>query len=252
MPAITDNPYLLQPADPSITIWRYMSLAKYVAMLRSRSLHFSRLDTFSDKFEGSLSKSHYDYISRTTRNKDEFDLFIEYYRKAPKLNYANCWHMNRSESEAMWKIYGPGDVIAIRSSYETLRDELPSRINARSHLGVFFGIVKYIDHETEDIPRDNGFAPITHKRASFSFEQECRALIWNAGNSNNPDLPTDEEISQYKMSFELPLALENIIHEVVVSPTTPAWFLDNVIDLTSKYDYKFSIKPSKLLQNPYL
>ena len=37
------------------TLWRYMSFAKFVALLDRESLFFSRADRLEDNFEGSLS-----------------------------------------------------------------------------------------------------------------------------------------------------------------------------------------------------
>jgi hypothetical protein len=34
-------------------VWRYMSLTKFVSMLDTKSLYFSRTDKLSDPFEGS-------------------------------------------------------------------------------------------------------------------------------------------------------------------------------------------------------
>lgn len=43
-----------QPSGDSERVWRYMDLAKFVALLLRRELHFTRLDCLEDKFEGTL------------------------------------------------------------------------------------------------------------------------------------------------------------------------------------------------------
>lgn len=43
-----------QPSGPSERAWRYMDLAKFVALLLRKELHFTRLDCLEDKFEGTL------------------------------------------------------------------------------------------------------------------------------------------------------------------------------------------------------
>ena len=44
--------YELLPPDDT-TVWRYLSLAKLLAMLKTKSIYFSRTDFFDDPFEGS-------------------------------------------------------------------------------------------------------------------------------------------------------------------------------------------------------
>jgi hypothetical protein len=41
------------PTNKDIPIWRYMDLAKYLSMLDSQSLFFSRATLLGDPFEGS-------------------------------------------------------------------------------------------------------------------------------------------------------------------------------------------------------
>jgi hypothetical protein len=38
--------------EPDMALWRYMDLAKFIAMLKSRAVYFARADTFDDPFEG--------------------------------------------------------------------------------------------------------------------------------------------------------------------------------------------------------
>src|SRR5262245_3531731 len=45
-----------QPADIGRRVWRYMTLAKFTAMLQTGRLHLSRLDLLNDPHEGSLPK----------------------------------------------------------------------------------------------------------------------------------------------------------------------------------------------------
>ena len=43
------------PSNLDIPIWRYMDLAKFVSMLQSNALYFTRSDVLEDIFEGSVS-----------------------------------------------------------------------------------------------------------------------------------------------------------------------------------------------------
>ena len=42
----------ITPPDDRDTLWRYMSLEKFVNMLETKSLFFTRADKFEDPFEG--------------------------------------------------------------------------------------------------------------------------------------------------------------------------------------------------------
>jgi len=44
---------LQKPEDP-MKVWRYIDLAKFVSMLETQSIYFSRMDLFSDPFEGAM------------------------------------------------------------------------------------------------------------------------------------------------------------------------------------------------------
>ena len=46
--------YIL-PKDENIPLWRYMSFSKFVDLIDTSSLYFSRLDKFIDKFEGHVN-----------------------------------------------------------------------------------------------------------------------------------------------------------------------------------------------------
>ena len=124
------------PKDPNTKIWRYMNFTKFVDMLESGSLYFSRADRLGDAFEGSWSKPFplSDILLSPTEDKRYgvalgralFKLLREYV-------FASCWHINEYESMAMWSVYGgSNDAVAVQSTYSLLRESLPPAF----HLGV--------------------------------------------------------------------------------------------------------------------
>src|SRR5208282_2647886 len=84
------------------TVWRYMSFTKFAWLMAKESLYFSRLDQHNDQWEGLLPKNWN----------------IDHLKYARFTKYINCWHMNGSESDAMWKLYGnpAGETIAIKTT----------------------------------------------------------------------------------------------------------------------------------------
>ena len=55
MPAQSNHPVFEAPSDTSIKLWRYMDFTKFVSLLDSNSLFFSRADLLGDPYEGSTS-----------------------------------------------------------------------------------------------------------------------------------------------------------------------------------------------------
>ena len=47
-----EHPVFKQPPDENIRIWRYMDFTKFVSVLDTQSLFFSRSDRLGDLFEG--------------------------------------------------------------------------------------------------------------------------------------------------------------------------------------------------------
>jgi hypothetical protein len=122
-----EHPCFEPPKDENVKIWRYLDFTKLVSLIDSRSLFFSRLDTFDDPFEGSYTKIN--VVARSIVPSGIPDEFKENYLKMnegrsgfnrnwPKFNFASCWHMNEHESAAMWKLYLKSDEgIAIQSTF---------------------------------------------------------------------------------------------------------------------------------------
>lgn len=268
MPANTAHQAFPQPTDPAIKIWRYMDFAKYVAMLKDRSLHFRRVDTFDDPFEGSLSKNEFDRLSRRAQAGETegrlplswrgkyLDILLGNARRSRKECYANCWHMNPIESEAMWRLYSASEyAIAIVSTYACLAECLPSAFPAdkvADHMRPYLGVVTYNDHHRDSFPTDNAFYPIMHKRSAFEHEHECRAVIWRVAKGDWPDGVPDSILDNYPAGLNVPVPLESLILEVIVSPSAPSWFAEVVADSTARYGFGFLVQQSSLVCQPYL
>ena len=242
-----------------------MDFAKYVALLKERAIHLARLDTLGDPFEGSLSRAEYEHLKQVAKDGEAngelplewrgryFDVLMGNARRARKVCYVSCWHINGGESEAMWRLYAAsGYAIAIKSTYQRLASSLPTTYEVAEHKGPFLGVVKYADHHVDDLPRDNIFHAIMHKRLSFEHEHECRAVVWRAGPQGRVNPVPDDMIAKYPRGIVTPTPLEDLIERVVVSPSAPAWFAETVADLTIRYGYTFLVQQSALAATPYL
>jgi len=265
MPADT-HPAIQQPADPTVSIWRYMDFAKYVALLRDRALYFARLDTLGDPFEGSLSRLEYEYWKKVAQEDEAkgqlpiewrgryFDVLLDGARRSRKTSYVSCWHINGGESEAMWRLYSASEcAIAIRSTYQHLERSLPSTYEAAEHWGPYLGVVQYADYHVDNLPQGNMFHYIMHKRRSFQHEQECRAVVWRSGPKISlVPVPPEHVYTKYPPGINVPIPLQDLIEVVTVSPSSPGWFAQTVAELTTRYGYSFPVQQSVLAQAPYL
>lgn len=93
----------------------------------------------------------------------------------------------------------------------------------------------------------NGFNFIMHKRLSFSYERELRAIFWEK--SGEPDA------QHYKPKIEaggvaIEIDLPALIERVYVSPAAAPWFADVVQAMTAKCGFSFPVGQSALAAAP--
>jgi hypothetical protein len=176
------SPFYRYPTNPDQQIWRYMDLPKLISLLGDSSLFFLNADVLKDKFEGRFSDLNTRDIERerlyfrdqlskipdkvTESALDEFEfqfmnhsdslaILREWERK---WTYISCWHANKRESAAMWRLYSKSDdVIAIQSTFWRLLSCVePHR--EPPHGEPILGMVRYFDPDTERV--QTGVQPV--------------------------------------------------------------------------------------------
>jgi len=176
------HPEFAQPSNVNVKIWRYLDFTKFVSLLDSSRLYFTRADKLEDPFEGSWPKVN---VAARQQVPDGIPLegregFIKAMASLGELQLKgrrhiaiNCWHMNEHESAAMWKLYlKSNEGVSIQSTYANLRQSFIDDEN------IYLGVVQYIDYEAEWIRTGNNMlAAFMHKRKSFEHEREIRALV---------------------------------------------------------------------------
>jgi hypothetical protein len=241
----------IQPNNEDILVWRYMDFTKFVSLLDSRRLYFTRADKFDDPFEGSWPKmnvlarmivpdgipdEHKDYFLKQMANLGAIN------KKWPRFNAINCWHMNEHESAAMWRLYLKSDEgIAIQSTYSNLKK---SFIDDES---IFVGKVKYIDYELEHINSGNILEPFVHKRKSFEHEREVRCVVTKLPRREGA---LDLSIDTIDYGVNIRVDIETLVLRVFVAPSAPEWFSELVSAVISRYGYKFPVSHSRLNEEP--
>ena len=237
------------PVDSDQSIWRFMDFARFLSMLERSQLFFPRSSVFEDRFEGSFPR-----MNKLIRETDLAGMALPVEQIAERLRtraafyswtrhwmLVSCWHMNKYESAGMWKLYSQSQAaVAIRSTYERLRDSLPDEIE--------IGTVTYIPYDQGDyIEEGNIFFPYVYKRLAFKHEDELRAVIWR------PPTPVDLSISPTNRGEGVSIELTKLIEKVVVGPGAPDGFFDLVQRLVQKYyGLPLEVEPSSLDESPYL
>ncbi len=237
-------------------LWRYQDFPKFVSLLDSGELFFTRADNFEDEFEGARgfnfqknaiyealkpsldlkAKSYLMAAGNDTPTDDEVEVvvaeemkkLVESQEKLREEYYVSCWHANERESEAMWKLYisAKNQGVSIQTTMERLCYSIGKE-------GFEVGAVNYMSY---DRPLSVDDTPIWYKRTAFKHENEVRAIFREAG-SMNAGMPV-------KMDLEM------LIEKVYISPSAPGWFAKLVESVINKYGLKKSVEHSKLDEKP--
>jgi hypothetical protein len=246
-----EHPIFVHPDNEDIRIWRYMDFTKFVSLIDTRSLFFSRADKLGDPFEGSWPRMNVharkqipDEVPMEAR--DNFARTMEdmgiINKNWPRYNAVNCWHMNEHESAAMWKLYLKSDEgIAIQSTYRKLKRSLIDE--EKIHVGV----VKYIDFENEWIDAGNILSPFVHKRKSYEHEREVRALVTKFPIG---DKGLDFSKDMIEAGLEIRIDVETLVERIYVAPSAPDWIVELVEAVVRRYGYNFNVVQSRLNEKP--
>jgi len=234
--------HVKQPESMNSRIWRYMDFAKFVSMLETQCLFFSRLDCLGDPFEGTVTTPHNErFLSRVTSKsqREEFENMCKIVRTHI---FVSCWNLSEHENDALWKIYGLSkESVAVRTSYGKLRS-VPN---------VKAGKVEYVDYKSysTDMPVAECFA--MRKRLCFSHENEVRGLLWKTNRIiHKGEMITSTELPNEFPGIPVPICLADFIEEVVVHPQSETWFFDLVRSLVNRYGVGVNVKRSDLLETP--
>ncbi len=210
------RPYEVPPAQSQL--WRYMDFTKYVSLLSSRALYFSRADQLADSHEGAKGLKI---------RKDAWDHhYLEFFRQAicnPPVGYENTRTDEEVETEAILP-----NAVAVQTSYEALYSALgrdPS---------IQIGRVRYLDLRTQYAGINDAF---WRKRKSFEHEREVRAIILDFEHRDIGKLVSCD--------------VDSLIKRVYVSPEAPSWFISLVNDVNDKYALDVKVTASEFNEEPF-
>jgi hypothetical protein len=235
-PTAWERPVRAVDATPDNT-WRYLSLRAVIDTIEKLQLRLTRVDTFQDPFEGSVTKkqmddqniilagggskramlnavaAHYPGMARIPPPDEDPWIRITRWRRArTRSSHASCWSAG-DESELLWRLYckddGPGLGVALLTTLARLKQSV-----AVHNLRV--GPITYLKyHEAPAFPDDMG--PLMHKRHGFSSERELRLLKFNEAHFKAL-VPKDASARELDEHIYLDWVLRDVIDEIIISP----------------------------------
>jgi len=248
------HPDLTTPPDGTV-IWRYLSFVKLMDLLERRVLWFGRLDTFEDPLEGTYTDAEVQHLrsippqplegnlKKVLNMEEQFRAMSQLYRSTM---FINCWRAAKTESMAMWDVYGKGSgVVAIKSSIACLKTVLSTCPQK-----VFIGGVQYVDWD-QIAWQVNALAMVMRKDRSYAHEQEVRAVVW--GLTEDPPIAT-QSLKEGHLVFDLipgvevPCNPEQLITEIVVGPREQEMFLHLLEPILKRYGLAIPVRASDRLK----
>ena len=247
------HPHLEKPNNENASVWRYMEFTKFVSLLDRNELFFARDDKLGDPFEGSVPKINRNrrlekFSQMQTKNPELMSLTYGDFRRIEReCTAVNCWHMNAYESAAMWERYANrGDVIAIRSTFNLLKNSIVD-----NRYDFCLAKVTYLNYDKDAMP-EFAVSQFYHKMKIFRYEREVRAVVqelprsatsWRRAMDSKKKRPFQDGIY-------VKVNLEKLIRRVYIAPGTPAWLLQLVESVITKYGLKKEVFPSRLDEKP--
>ena len=226
-----------------------MDFSKYVDMLTTNTLYFTRADKFEDPYDCSGMQFLIDAYKQLLPAPPEGK---EWTRKVNTFGrlfvYLNCWHMNDVESAALWRLYSENkyETIAIQTIFGKLNSEIENKWSRDG--GPHITKVKYdIENAGEPIgnpPKGRLFsalsrANIIYKRPSFAHEKELRAFIFQRFDKQQ-EAPLKNEAHFEKLKRErppfirIPIDSAKLIEKVYVSPLAKDSFVELVKNVSGE------------------
>jgi hypothetical protein len=229
----------VQPPDIEIPVWRFLSLAKFLDLLETGTLHFARMDQFDDPYEGQPFGC---YLNKIRYRTDLLATLAAMRRRSRATFYVNSWYLADHEPAWAWKQFLGGDlVVAVCSKYLDLMAAIES-----SQERCFLGLVQYA--EPAEGRGLNAFDFAMAKRPNFDHEKEVRALLWREAG-----LPIDEVERDNPTGIKVSVDLNLLLDSVIVSPTAPPWLRKTLEAVMSKLGVnQVPVIPSPLYDTPEL
>jgi hypothetical protein len=243
---------LLRDIPDETVLWRYMDFAKLYSLIEQRAMYFTpaRLLRDLEPYEFRLPLELASPEGEDPREPGYLDS-----------KGISCWSMCRHENNALWKVYVPNGGVAIKTNLGKIKSALD--YGRRSITG---DLVEYIDHATEGFkphPSAVGFELVYHKANFYRYEEEFRLSLSLKHSlrefepsksflSTPPSAMKEAALERMRLARSeflragplVPVDLNALIQEVIISPGVGVWFADLVKNLIGKISTDIPIRAS--------
>jgi len=240
-----------QPSDDE-ELWRYIDFTQFVSLLENEELWFASVAEFFDPFEGALPvQTRQSLADQLPEEIDEPERIVaRLYDALRYMTYASCWHQRNQETAAMWELYqDKGKEVAIKTTVRDFRRVLPERENLTT------GCVDYKEYDRGEMFTVNRVSSFFHKRPSFEHESEYRAVVsqFEVADGARIDSEYVDKIDrETPPGVAIPVDLECLIQEVVVSPVAGGWMKSLAADVIDTYGLdEVEVRWSNLKDEPF-
>ncbi len=237
MPLYDAHLCLQRPADDAL-LWRFMDLARFIAMLQSHQIFLCPITQFEDKHEGLYHPEAYTILDDPEIRKRLESLGTDSWflkeciqgstRWRERLS-ACCFHQGSSDSEFLWKIYSDASYgIACTMTVGELLQSLEGNDQYYALASVY-----YSDLILDPLFQyDSEYMPGLVKRPQFRYEQEVRLL--HSADEVNP------------RGTYLNIDIRRFFRNVIVSPYAPPWFMESIKGILNLLNIEATVQKSGL------
>ena len=236
---------IVTPPDDT-TIWRYVSLAGLVSILSTETLFFCRADKLGDPFEGALSNVDVATLRQFEHEHDISGSLVDFLKGIRKYAAISCWHINETESAAMWNLYSKRAGIAIQSSVLGLKEALARHRDDK----IYIGRVGYYNYGSDSLPFGNNvniMTPFFCKRTCFEHEHELRALFLRIPATAHQMNFAEDRI---KNGVAVRIDVHSMIQTLRITPGSPNWVYAAVHAIIERFELDSPLLRSELDSKP--
>lgn len=234
-------------------LWRYMNLEGFLSFVLRKKISFCRLDIMRniDKYEGTSSRYQLEAsdvvikllhaIGEKTGNailkeNVQIEKSMEFAREEiNKIFYVNGWHVNKTESTAMWDSFAKLNTgIAIKTTFGKIKKWIGS-VNNGEIYNIEYDVVKYdsLEYTLDDC------RPLLRKEKYFTHENELR-LYFQYNDDSKSTLVNEyrDGISSSSLYVNNPerididvTSIEELIDEIIINPKAEEWYIGLIKEL---------------------
>ena len=214
-----------------------MGLDQFLDFLVHKRLFFTNAKNLTDNYEVSLFKKIKLNKRKELEKKGlkgselngELAAFEYNHNPMRDLTLVNCWSLRRHESYALWKIYldGANAGAAIRTNVKNLKESIEASKNEYPE-NIYMGKVQYKDYLTEQSL--SRYRMITTKREFYEYENELRMFILHHPLSEGGVKPPYDLGKGRHLNLDLSI----LVGELYLSPFSPSWFQETLVDIIQK------------------